>query len=380
MCFGRSLIYLLGFSLVERAVLSIGFLLMAYPALSILISFVFSIALIKILNLMAFRFGLVDSPDARKLHNGQIPLVGGVAIYISIFFACAFHGKWNAELIFYLISSGLLVVVGVVDDYKNISPRSRVVAEIVAACLMVFGAGVSINSFGNILGFGDVPLNSIASPLVTIFAVVALINAINMMDGIDGLAAGVSLISLFSFLWLAGDTSSRVIPAVYFVSSTAAFLIFNLQLMGARFQKVFLGDAGSMLCGFTLVWLIIRFSQSEHFSEPAFKPVTALWIIALPLIDMVCTVIRRLRKNRSPFGADRNHLHHILMYAGLDFRQALFAILLLAGLFNMTGILMLEMRVAESLQFILFIVFFVVYYFAFHKAFRFGNFVRRLIN
>jgi len=352
---------------------------MDHPVLSIVVSFAFSLFLIKVLKTLAFRFGLVDSPDARKLHDGQIPLVGGIAIYISILFACVYHGQWNNELVFYLISSGLLVAVGVWDDYKNISPKSRVLAEIIAACLMVFGAGISINSFGDILGLGEVTLNSMVSPVVTIVAVVALINALNMMDGIDGLAAGVSLVSLFSFLWLTDDSPSSVIPAVYFVSATAAFLIFNLQLMGAKFQKIFLGDAGSMLFGFTLVWLVIRFSQRESFSQPAFAPVTALWIVALPVIDMVCTVIRRVRKNSSPFGADRNHLHHILMYAGLDARQSLLIMILLAGFFNIIGILMLETGAVESLQFALFLVFFVAYYFAFHKAFRVAGFVKRIL-
>ena len=353
---------------------------MINSTLSIVVSFVLSIFLIKVLKFFAFKVGLVDSPDTRKLHDGQIPLVGGIAIYISILVSCVYNGNWNSELAYYLLASGLLVIVGVIDDYKDISPRSRIYAELIAACLMVFGAGISINSIGDIFGIGNIVLDGATSSIVTILAVVALINALNMMDGIDGLAAGVSLISLFSFIWLTESTTSNVIPALYFVSATAAFLVFNLQLMGAKVQKIFLGDAGSMLFGFTLVWLIIRFSQKEHFVDPAFQPITALWIVALPLIDMICTVIRRLRKNRSPFGADRNHLHHILMYAGLHSRQALLAILFIAGTFNLIGIAMFQIGVPEYLQFLVFLSCFVAYYFTIHRAFRFGNFIRKFLS
>ena len=157
---------------------------------------------------LAIYIGLVDKPDARKQHDGLIPLVGGLSLYISMAVLLGLYYPHGPVLYSWLLGAGLMVLVGAVDDRQDLSVRLRVLAAIAASLLMIFGAGNIISSLGNLFGMGDVVLPLWAAVPFTAIAVFGVINALNMCDGIDGMAACLALLSLCSFMVVTGGLYS----------------------------------------------------------------------------------------------------------------------------------------------------------------------------
>ena len=295
---------------------------------------------IRLTSLIAMKIGLLDMPGGRKQHKEPVPLVGGISIYLSLLF-----GWWilpvmeidNIETAM-LLCSGLLVAVGVLDDRYSLSARMRIIFQIVVALIMISN-NIVLHDFGTILSANRLSLGVIAIPL-TIFATIGVINAINMIDGIDGLAGIVSLTiiaPLLVVLYFSNGFQTELILLACLTGSIGGFLLYNLRLQSGEKARVFLGDSGSTLLGFIFVWLFISITQDDH---RAMSPVTALWIFAIPLIDTVGVLLRRLKWGISPFSADRYHIHHILMNAGLTVNQTVFliaSIQLLLGIVGITG-------------------------------------------
>lgn len=193
------------------------------------------------------------------------------------------------------------MLVGVLDDYYDLPVKPRVIAQIIVASIMIFGANHYIKNLGDLFGFGDVLLG-FGGILITILAVLAAVNAFNMVDGIDGLAGMLALITFCALaLLLSNNGSSWTFLAISFLGATMAYLVFNLRWPFKTVNKIFMGDAGSMLIGYSVVWLLVIGTQS---TSPSFHSVTALWLIALPLMDMVAIMLRRVRKGDSPFKPD----------------------------------------------------------------------------
>jgi len=171
---------------------------------------------------------------------------------------------------------------------------------------------------------------------LTLFAVVALTNAFNMVDGIDGLASGHALVALASIAIaqsLVSDAHNYAELAIIF-AATLAFWLVNMTL--TPLKKVFLGDAGSLVLGFMIAWLLVRSSQGEQRSM---EPVMTLWCVAVPILDTVLVVANRLRKGRSPFAPDRGHIHHILIDSGVPRYRALSLMLLGGASLNVMGLM-----------------------------------------
>jgi len=286
-----------------------------------LIALAFTSGLILWLSPLAKAVGLVDVPNARKVHEGEIPLVGGLAIFVAVFAANVITGFTLPEGVmpvdyngFYLAGM-LLVLTGMVDDFVDLSPLHKIVVQTIATLIMIFGAHVVLSNIG-VLGKGSniLSLGILAVPF-TVFATIGVINAINMSDGLDGLAGSLSLVSLLGFLAATsifgnGEDAGLLITLA---AAVGAFLLFNFRIPGRRSAVVFLGDSGSMFLGFTLAWFAIKFSQGE---SRIISPSAALWFLILPLFDAVSMTARRLMKRRPAFGADKEHLHHIFLLAG----------------------------------------------------------------
>lgn len=327
--------------------------------IALLVAFMASLLAIKLIKPFAFRVGLVDIPNHRKLHNGEIPLIGGIAVFIGVLTSSAVLYPSSSVLNLYLISSALIVFIGVLDDYKDLTVSFRLVAQILISCIMVYGAGLHIGSFGNLLSLGEVVLGLVGYP-ITILAVIAAINAFNMSDGIDGLAGYLSLVSFLSlaFLMVSSHNQYSYLPLLL-AFSTIPYLLFNLGYAGGQAKKIFMGDAGSMFVGLSIVWLLVIGSQGEH---AAFRPVAALWIIAVPFWDMCSLTIRRIRRGRSPFMPDRDHLHHICLNLGMSSQRALLLIGCFATLMATVGIMMEYFRFPEYIMFGLYLAIFAIYH------------------
>lgn len=182
-----------------------------------------------------------------------------------------------------------------------------------------------------------------------------------MVDGIDGLLGGLSIVTLGALAYLLQVDSQHgaAYLCIVIIVAMLPYIFMNLGILG-RERKVFMGDAGSMMIGFTVIWLLLGVSQTEQ-TEPLMRPVTALWLIALPLMDMAAIMIRRVRRGDSPFKPDREHLHHIFQRLGLGPRQTLVAICTIALAFAAFGIYGENANLPEVMMFGLFVGCFVGY-------------------
>ncbi|VAX10728.1 Undecaprenyl-phosphate alpha-N-acetylglucosaminyl 1-phosphate transferase [hydrothermal vent metagenome] len=346
--------------------------------LPIIAAFVVAYILLDFLQPMAKRIGLVDEPDHRKHHEGTVPLIGGVAMLIGLMVGACFIERLYTEWLGFLTGAMLLVVVGVLDDLYELKTAYRFAIQIIAVLLVCLWDGVVIDNLGNLLGFGDITLGSLSIPF-TIFAVVGVINAVNMSDGLDGLAGGFMLVVLIAigvFDAIAGGSSVGLVSWLL-AGVVVAFLRYNIPVTQLINKRVFMGDAGSMFLGFTVAWLLIRLSQVP---DSLFDPVMALWLMALPLMDTIAIIIRRVNKGSSPFLPDREHFHHIILLAGYSVRQTVFMLLSLAIAMVAIGAIAWFLGVPEPLFFYAFLTLFALYYWGISHSWKVMKAVRQIHN
>ncbi|MFD2632087.1 undecaprenyl-phosphate alpha-N-acetylglucosaminyl 1-phosphate transferase [Idiomarina piscisalsi] len=290
--------------------------------LAIFLSFFVSASALIAFRKVAPSWGLLDKPSERKLHTIHSPLIGGLTVACGIAASAALWLPLSTLTVSFLVGAGLIILIGLLDDIYDVSVGVRLIGQIGVACIVTVYGDAYLVSLGNLMALGDIQLGLLAVPF-TVVAFVGVMNAFNMIDGIDGLLGVSSLVALTSFtilsylagnsllVWLGGVCIASVLP--YFMS--------NLQADSHSF-KVFMGDAGSLLMGFVLTWLFIVGSQ-PHLSNKVIEPVTALFLIAIPLMDIVTVLARRLKQKRSPWLADRQHIHHLFEKAGYSQRQTL---------------------------------------------------------
>lgn len=344
--------------------------------LPIISAFFLALILLVVMTPVAHQLGLVDVPNRRKQHEGIIPLTGGLAIYLSVFLSSYLTDKWLDNSRLFFTASAFIVILGVLDDKFNLSPRGRLICQFLVAVIMALIAQNHIYDLGNLFGFGSVNLTWLGH-LFTLVCVVGVINAFNMIDGIDGLAGGMSLVTLVMVLLLSlvNQNHYAIMTPIIMIAAIIPFLAFNLSWKGFKGNKIFMGDSGSMFLGLTIVWLLVDFTQTQN---PVLRPITAVWLIGLPLMDMAAVMYRRARKGQSMLRADRFHLHNIFMKAGLSSRSALIAILLLACSISSIGIVGELLNVSESLMFFLFILCLSLYMYTMQKIWKILRLVKNI--
>jgi UDP-GlcNAc:undecaprenyl-phosphate GlcNAc-1-phosphate transferase len=197
------------------------------------------------------------------------------------------------------------------DDRHDLGSLPKFGFQIVAAWLLVKLGGVTLTHLGELVDFDRVALGAIALPF-TVFAIVGVMNAVNFSDGMDGLAGGFALAATFWFgvAAVAGGYTLEFQVACTLAGLLVAFLLFNARLPHRGKALVFMGDAGSYFLGLVLAWLAIRLAMNER---PALAPMTAVWILGIPLADTVVLMVRRALTGRNPFRADHGHVHHLLL-------------------------------------------------------------------
>ena len=316
--------------------------------------------------------GLLDRPDRRKAHTGSIPLIGGISIYLSVVFCAVLFLNLPEHFIGIALICGLITFLGALDDRYPVHPNYRLLMQLIAGITIATIGDACLRDLGNLFGFGAIALGFLAIPFTAV-TITGLCNAYNMVDGIDGLAGSLTIVSMLGLLFLANGRAAdnEVALLAYMATSIGVFLIFNLNAK----NKIFMGDAGSTFLGCSVAIAMIYFSQND-----VLRPATALWLVAIPLMDMTSTMVRRITKGKSPFHADRTHLHHILMRGGLSQRQALITIILASA--GIAGIGIGLERVwpqNDTISFVLFLLIFALYFqFIFKHAFKFARSIRRL--
>lgn len=330
-------------------------------------AFGITLALIWLLAPLAQRIGLTDKPSVRKHHEGNVPLVGGVAIFLALCVGGFLWGYSNESMIlvngnnaiWVFFAAGLLIVtMGCLDDRFGLGVFVRVLTEVAVALIIIEGLDLRVGSLGNLVDTGDVRLSPVFAYPFTVIAIFGIINAFNMLDGLDGLLAILVLMALSTF-----HVITEVAPgfiSLFIGASLVAFLASNLKL-SPFIPKTFLGDAGSRLLGFIVVCLILAAASQQVGGEKLIPPATALFIVGLPLYDMVFTTLRRALNRVSPFSADRGHIHHLLLDLGFSHRRVLVIIAITSGTISFLGVMLHRGGANEAQQMAVFLGGFVFY-------------------
>lgn len=341
--------------------------------------------MIWLLAKIAQRLGLVDEPDHRKRHSGSVPLVGGVAILLTLIIGAWFWQGGDESIIstggntlwVFLSAATLLTALGVVDDYRGVSVFTRSMVEIIVALIVIEGLDLLPRNLGDLIGSGNLRMPDWIAYPFTIIAIFGVINAYNMLDGIDGLLSVMVLITIFAFHVFSALEPGLI--SLTLAASLGAFLVSNLQL-SPYIPKTFLGDAGSKLLGFIVVSLILAVTSAQVGGTKYIKPVTALYLVGLPLFDMVFTTLRRIYARSSPFRADRSHVHHLMEAFDMSQRRSL-ALIGCGGLaLPFIGLMLDRSGAAVPQQFFIFLGLFTMYCFFMSQAWRVAARYQKLKN
>lgn len=284
---------------------------------------------------MAKMKNLCSVPNGRTSHISVTPNLGGIAIFIAFIVTTVIVAGdyFNFELKY--IIAGLIIIffVGIKDDILIIAPMKKLAGQILAAGLIAVLADIRINSFYGLFHINELPY--IASIVLTVFIFIVIINGFNLIDGIDGLASGIGILTSMVFgiwFWITGNKGYTIL-SFSFVGTLAAFFYFNVF---DKKNKIFLGDTGSLLLGFIISVMTCRFLQFELLVKGAAHidsaPTVAFGILIVPLFDSLRVFVLRIKAGKSPFKADRQHLHHYLLRIGCNHKQAT-AILISFNLF-----------------------------------------------
>ena len=269
--------------------------------------------------------GLSDNPNGRTSHTSATPTLGGIAVFIGLVLSTVvFAGEYFDFELKYIIT-GLIIIsfIGIKDDILIIDPMKKFAGQILAVVLVVVFADIRITNLHGLFSIEQLPY--IASILLTIFVFIVIMNGFNLIDGIDGLASGVGILTATVFgilFWISGNTAYSVF-SFSFVGTLSVFFCFNV--FGEK-NKIFLGDTGSLVIGFVMGILACRFLQLElpaagaAFVQSA--PAVVSGILIVPLFDTLRVFTLRVIHGKSPFKADRQHLHHRLLQLGKTHLQA----------------------------------------------------------
>jgi UDP-N-acetylmuramyl pentapeptide phosphotransferase/UDP-N-acetylglucosamine-1-phosphate transferase len=286
-----------------------------FGLLTYVMAFVLTLIFIPPVIFMVKRFKLFDRPNARKEHLVPTPTFGGISIFAGMMVSLLFWFKFynHPSIITFFLSMILLFGVGIMDDLKDLAARYKLVIEVGVASLLAV-SGIRITSFGGL--FGIYELHIMAQYIITVVAIVGITNAFNLIDGIDGLAGGLgfmSLVTLGIFLTISKDLNYAMI-AFALAGALLGFLYFNFNP-----ARIFMGDTGSLMLGFVIAVLCVQLMKINSIHPIPVVPniyVFTLGIVMIPVFDTLRVFGTRIWKGRSPFSADKTHIHHLITNKG----------------------------------------------------------------
>ncbi|MBM7645049.1 UDP-GlcNAc:undecaprenyl-phosphate GlcNAc-1-phosphate transferase [Scopulibacillus daqui] len=304
------------------------------------ISLIVTIMATPIVKRVAIRFNFVDNPNDRKIHKQAMPYLGGIAIAIGFFAGYIFLKPISPVLPAFILGAILILITGAIDDKWSISPKYKLLAQLIVAIIVV-SSGVSID-FITFPILGHIDFGWWSYP-ITIFWIVGMMNAINLIDGLDGLACGVSAIALSSMLVMAIINAQllAISLSVILLGSMLGFLFFN-----SHPASIFMGDTGSLFIGYTLsiISIIGLFKSITIFSL-----ILPIIILAVPILDTSLAIIRRLLSGQKISSPDRSHLHHRLIDFGFSHRTTVYIIYTISFLFGLAAIIFTKSIIWGSL-------------------------------
>lgn len=302
-----------------------------FALVAVLCAGLLSFALTPAVRVLAFRINAIDVPrDGRRMHDHPIPRIGGLAIFLGFVITTLLFCPLSATLASILLGGSALVALGVLDDIRSLRPWVKLLVQ-VAVSLIPVAFGIRIDFVG-LFSDNPLPLGALSIPL-TVLWIVGLTNAVNLIDGLDGLACGVSAIccmSITAVTILNFEWQFALITAVLF-GACLGFLPFN-----SNPAKIFMGDTGSLFLGYTMSVLSVSGLFKVH---TALSFVIPLSIFGLPLFDTLAAIIRRVAHGKSPFSADRSHLHHKLMDMGLGQKHSVRLLYAICGILGIAAVM-----------------------------------------
>lgn len=319
--------------------------------LRLFLTFILSLIVTPIIKIFAFRIGAYDEPGERRINKKIMPTAGGLSIYTVFSFSCLFLFQSiipRDYILPIIIASGIIVLTGLIDDIKELSPKMKTLGILLGALVIYFETDIRIDLV-TLPFFGQLDLRWFSLPL-TLFWILAITNAFNLIDGLDGLTSGVSIISLttigvIGYFFLHAKTVYIPIVIFVLVASIAGFFPYNFYP-----AKIFLGDTGALFLGFMVAVMSLQGLKNATF----ITVITPMIILGVPITDTVYAIIRRLLNKRPISSADKMHLHHRLLSLGFTHRGAVMTIYALALVFSFVALLF---SYASSLASILLIVF-----------------------
>ncbi|MBU4227410.1 undecaprenyl/decaprenyl-phosphate alpha-N-acetylglucosaminyl 1-phosphate transferase [bacterium] len=281
------------------------------------IAFIVSYILTPYMAQVGKKQNMMDMPGHRKIHEEALPNLGGIVIFFGFLLSLLFVVQIEGQIKTLLIGGVIILLLGVVDDIVDLSPKHKFIIQMVPALIVIIYNSDLINSFiVNQLKIFDL-LGYLLYPIL-IFWIVGVTNSINLIDGLDGLACGISLIALVTFLILGLKQNLEALSLISFAlaGSILAFLKFNFYP-----AKIFLGDSGSTFAGFMLASIGALWVLN---SGNAFFILIPIIILALPIVDTLFAICRRYRGHYPIFQADKGHLHHRLLTRGIAHKNVVF--------------------------------------------------------
>lgn len=313
------------------------------PVLSLLVSFIIGLCFMPLVINIAKTRNFVVKPNKRTSHEGAIPNIGGINIFISFLLTVFFFSYGIiSQLQFTIIGVFIILIVGFVDDLIDIKVIWKLLGELASAFFLIVVADIRLSNLHGFLGIYELSLA--VSYLLSFFVFIVIINALNLIDGVDGLASGLGILySLFfaTYFWLT-DRYDLSISAFAMVGSLFVFFLYNV--FGKK-SKIFMGDSGSLLLGYMITLYVFEFCEMNagdnvpQLYKMTAAPAVAICVLSIPLFDTLRVMLTRIKKKVSPFHPDRNHIHHLLLKTGLKHRQVTFVLLAVSILFIIIGII-----------------------------------------
>lgn len=333
--------------------------------LSFLVACFVSIISIPVVIKISELKSLMDKPGERRSHTTPTPTFGGIGIFAAVLISYFLWPSIDQTDIYRtnlsIVGMTILFFVGIKDDLVNVDPNKKIFFQVLSAMILIFFGDLKVDYLYGIMGFHHI--EQLISVLLTCFIFIALTNAINLIDGIDGLAGGIATIASATFGGWFLLTNHFAMACLAFSLSGAliGFLRFNFS----KTSKIFMGDTGSLILGFMLSFFAVRFinlNASYRFEPTAFfnAPIIAIVILIVPIFDTLRVFLVRILAGRSPFAADRNHMHHILLDNGLSHAQATM-FLCAASLFNTVLFFMLHRNITNTQSLLVLAALFMLY-------------------
>ena len=334
-----------------------------------LFSFLITYLIVPLNCKLSKKLGIIDYPRKRSIHKIATPKSGGISIFVGLlvtqFVLLILEKHPSSHLFWGLVIGGFLIfILGILDDYFDIHAWIKIIIEIIIV-LIIISFGFKINLITN--PFGDSISIGVFSIPITIIWFLLVMNAINLIDGLDGLAIGIVVIVSLIIGIASSITSNEFVAYFSFaiLGGSLAFLKFNFHP-----AKIFLGDAGSLFLGFNIAALSVA-GNTQYKGTTAMTMLIPMIVLSLPLTDTFLTFIRRMKKPKNLFQADKNHLHHKMLELGFSYKTVVFIGYFLTGLFGLIslGFLLVDKKILLILIIFFGIMLFLIFWAMVRKEF-----------